>query len=86
MRMQTTCFVSGNLSCSSHHPQMVDAIGEPATNKLVIGHPIAKAIQVPWRSAKKAHTGCVNLKGLQNVWAREFWLPVEYLTPRQKRV
>jgi hypothetical protein len=41
-------FVSGNLSCSSRHPQVVDAIGAPTTSKLVIGHPNSpKAIQVP---------------------------------------
>src|ERR1700758_4074596 len=38
---------------------------------------------MPWRSAEKAHTSCLNSKGLQNVWARELWLSVEYLAPRQ---
>jgi hypothetical protein len=46
-------------------------------------HISPEAIQVPWRSAEKAHTNCFNLKGLQNVWARELWLSVEYLAPRQ---
>ena len=36
-----------------------------------------------WRSAERAHTSYFNLKGLQNVWAREPWLSVEYLPPRQ---
>jgi hypothetical protein len=32
---------------------------------------------------ERAHASCVNLKGLQTVWARELWLSVEYLAPRQ---